>query len=292
MNKAFLTEDDAIMTGENPAEYRQRLLTRIQSGDISGMDNHDRVHGAFAFIDSIRDHYQGRDRNIVLNVNGVGTDGGAKIGFIVHGVQSKGKHLMVQPAAKGAASHPRLEELPVKNIYGLQMSAYPNMKAEHREVLRRLMDFRGLRETKEQLTQKYYNILHESLIDTAQTALDVVDLADPTPITSGINTAISLGRYFTSDDEAERKEQLTNASLRALGILPVFGDFAKAGIYGSKVAKVATNPTLNKIARNPIVTNLLKTASDIPKARTASKSSLSPEELDMIRQGLESNLSK
>jgi hypothetical protein len=155
MNESYLIEDDVIGTGENPAEYRKRLLARIQSGDISGMDNHDRVHGALAYIDSVKDHYQGRDRNIVLNVNGVGTDGGAKIGFIVHGVHPKGKHLMVQPVAKGAASHPKLEELPIKNIYGLQMSAYPNMKTEHRDVLRRLMDFRGLREMKEQIKQLF-----------------------------------------------------------------------------------------------------------------------------------------
>jgi hypothetical protein len=117
------------------------------------MDNHDRVHGALAYIDSIRDQYQGRDRNINLTVNGVGTDGGAKIGFNVHGVHPKGKHLMVQPVAKGAATHPRLEELPIKNIYGLQMSTYPNMKSEHRETLRRLMDFRGLREMTENFKQ-------------------------------------------------------------------------------------------------------------------------------------------
>jgi hypothetical protein len=153
MNESFLIEDDVIMSGENPAEYRKRLLTRIQSGDISGMDNHDRVHGALAYIDSIRDQYQGRDRNINLTVNGVGTDGGAKIGFNVHGVHPKGKHLMVQPVAKGAATHPRLEELPIKNIYGLQMSTYPNMKSEHRETLRRLMDFRGLREMTENFKQ-------------------------------------------------------------------------------------------------------------------------------------------
>jgi hypothetical protein len=142
---------------------------------------------------------------------------------------------------------------------------------------------------KKQLTEKYYKILNESFLDTAQTVLDVADLADPTPITSGINTAISLGRYFTSDDEAERKEQLVNASLRALGVLPVFGDFAKAGIYGSKIGKIATNPTVSKIATNPLVTNLLKTASNIPKARVASKSYLNPQDLDTIRQGLKSN---
>ena len=135
--------EDVIRTGESPQEYRARLLRQIANGNISSMDNHDRVHGAFAYIDSIRDQYEGRDRNINLVVNGTGTQQKAKIGYVVHGVHPKGEHLIVQPAAKGAAKHPRLEEVPIKNFYGLQMSTYPNMKPEHRNVLRRLMDFRG-----------------------------------------------------------------------------------------------------------------------------------------------------
>ena len=152
--KKDITED-VIKTGESPQEYRGRLLRTIQSGNISSMDNHDRVHGALAYIDSIKDHYQGRDKNINLVVAGTGTDGGAKIGFIVQGIHSKGNHLLAQPAAKGAARHPKLEEIPIKNIYGLQLSTYPNMKSEHRETLRRLMDFRGLREMKEYIKQLF-----------------------------------------------------------------------------------------------------------------------------------------
>jgi len=152
--KKDITED-VIRTGESPQEYRGRLLRTIQSGNISSMDNHDRVHGALAYIDSIKDHYQGRDKNINLVVAGTGTDGGAKIGFVVQGIHSKGNHLLAQPAAKGAARHPRLEEIPIKNIYGLQLSTYPNMKSEHRETLRRLMDFRGLREMKEYIKQLF-----------------------------------------------------------------------------------------------------------------------------------------
>jgi len=153
MNESFLIEDDVIMSGENPAEYRKRLLTRIQSGDISGMDNHDRVHGALAYIDSIRDSYEGNNRNIHLVVAGLGNKTG-KIGFKVHGIGGSGKHLITTPLAMGS-SHKQQEETPIKNIYGLQISSYPNLKSEHRETLRRLMDFRGLREMKEQIKQLF-----------------------------------------------------------------------------------------------------------------------------------------
>ena len=145
--------EDVIRTGESPQEYRERLLRQISNGNISSMDNHDRVHGALAYIDSIKQHYEGRDKNINLVVAGTGTDGGAKIGFVVQGIHPKGNHILAQPAAKGAAKHPRLEEIPIRNIYGLQMSTYPNMKTEHRETLRRLMDFRGLREMMENFKQ-------------------------------------------------------------------------------------------------------------------------------------------
>jgi hypothetical protein len=153
MNESFLLEDDVIMSGENPTEYRRRLLARIQSGDISRMDNHDRVHGALAYIDSIRDSYEGTNRNINLVVAGLGNKTG-KIGFKVHGIGGSGKHLITTPLAMGS-SHKQQEETPIKNIYGLQISSYPNLKSEHRETLRRLMDFRGLREMKEQIKQLF-----------------------------------------------------------------------------------------------------------------------------------------
>jgi len=153
MNESFITEDDVISRGESPEEYRTRLLRQIANGNISSMDNHDRVHGALAFIDSIRNQYEGSARNINLVVAGTGTQQKAKIGFVVHGIHSKGEHIIAQPAAKGAARHPRMEEVPIKNLYGLQISSYPNLKSEHRETLRRLMDFRRLTEMFEPLKE-------------------------------------------------------------------------------------------------------------------------------------------
>ena len=99
--------EDVIRSGESPQEYRGRLLRQISNGNISSMDNHDRVHGALAYIDSIKQHYEGRDRNINLVVTGTGTDGGAKIGFVVQGIHPKGNHIIAQPAAKGAPQPPQ-----------------------------------------------------------------------------------------------------------------------------------------------------------------------------------------
>ena len=149
-----INEDDMAQDRrESMQEYRGRLLRQIANGNISDMDNHDRVHGALAYIDAIRGEYEGSARNINVVVAGRGEQGSAKIGFVLHGINPKGTHIVAQPAAKGAARHPRHEEVPIKNIYGLQLSSYPNLRPEHRETLRRLMDFRRLTEMFEPLRQ-------------------------------------------------------------------------------------------------------------------------------------------
>jgi hypothetical protein len=145
--------EDVIRTGESPQEYRQRLLRTIQSGNITDMDNHDRVHGALAYIDSIRDHYTGAQRNINLVVRAPGNKRGV-IGHMIHSISGSGTHATVTPLAMGSP-HKKQEQLPIKQILGLQLSSYPNLKAEHRETLRRLMDFRGLQEMKEYIKQLF-----------------------------------------------------------------------------------------------------------------------------------------
>lgn len=148
INKSYLV-DDVIRTGENPHEYRSRLLRSIQSGDISSFDNHDRVHGALAYIDFIRDQYTGSARSINLNVRAPGDKTGV-VGYTIHAISSGGTHAEVTPSAKGG-SHGRREMLPIKSIKGLQVSSYSNLKPEHRQVLERLMDFRRLKEMFEPL---------------------------------------------------------------------------------------------------------------------------------------------
>ncbi len=152
MDESYLVEDDVIHTGETPVEYRTRLLRTINSGDITSMDHHDRIHGALAYIDSIRDQYTGSARNINLIVAAQGNKTG-KIGYKVHGISGSGKHLITTPMALGSP-HRQTVETPIKHVYGLQLSSYPNLKTEHRETLRRLMDFRGLREMYEQIINK------------------------------------------------------------------------------------------------------------------------------------------
>lgn len=154
MDESYLVEDDVINRGENPNEYRSRLLRTIQSGDISSMDHHDRVHGALAYIDSIRDQYEGSARSIHLVVAARGNKSAGKIGYKVHGIGGSGKELITSPLAMGS-SHGKKEETPIKHVYGLQLSSYPNLRAEHREVLRRLMDFKGIREMYETIKQMF-----------------------------------------------------------------------------------------------------------------------------------------
>lgn len=157
MNKFYLKEDDVIMRGESPDEYRTRLLRKVANQDIGTMDNHDRVHAALAYIDSIRNQYQGSDKNIQLVVRARGDkSSGGIIGYKVHGISPSGKHVITSPMAKGGG-HKQQEETSIKEIQGLQVSSYPNLKNEHREVLRRLMDFRGIHET----LQNYKNLILE-----------------------------------------------------------------------------------------------------------------------------------
>lgn len=153
MNESYLVEDDVIHTGENPNEYRNRLLRNIKSGDISSFDHHDKVHGALAYIESIRDQYTGSARNINLVVRGRGDKHGT-IGYKVHGISPSGKHIIATPAAVGGG-HGKPEERPIREIMGLQVSSYPNLKPEHRKVLERLMDLRGLKEMYENVKQLF-----------------------------------------------------------------------------------------------------------------------------------------
>jgi hypothetical protein len=153
MNESYLVEDDVIHTGENTNEYRNRLLRNIQSGDISSFDHHDKVHGALAYIESIRDQYTGSARNINLVVRGRGDKHGT-IGYRVHGISPSGKHIIATPAAVGGG-HGKPEERPIREIMGLQVSSYPNLKPEHRKVLERLMDLRGLKEMYENVKQLF-----------------------------------------------------------------------------------------------------------------------------------------
>lgn len=62
-------------------------------------------------------------------------------------------------------------------------------------------------------------------IDSLQLMLDAIGIADPTPISDGINAAISVGRMFT--DPERRGEHAQNAAISAVSMVPYIGDTAK-----------------------------------------------------------------
>lgn len=65
----------------------------------------------------------------------------------------------------------------------------------------------------------------QTAIDSVQMGLDAVGVADPTPITDGVNAAISMVRAFK--DPKRRGEHLQNAAISAVSMVPYIGDTAK-----------------------------------------------------------------
>jgi hypothetical protein len=144
--------EDQIHSGESPKEYRARLLRTIQSGDITSMDRHDRVHGALAFTQDIQSQYPGHALNVVVrHFLKKGGESNAT-GLIVTGIDSKGKNLTGYPTGAGGTSTRHRQEATseLRNITGLHVSRYPFLNPQHLSVLTRLMDFKGLREMYEQ----------------------------------------------------------------------------------------------------------------------------------------------
>lgn len=73
-----------------------------------------------------------------------------------------------------------------------------------------------------------------SLVDKLQNVLDAVGVVDPTPITDGVNMAISLGRAIT--DPGRAGTHLVNAATSAVSMVPYVGDLAKLGKFGARAA--------------------------------------------------------
>lgn len=66
------------------------------------------------------------------------------------------------------------------------------------------------------------------MMDKIQLALDGIGIIDPTPVTDGVNAAISLGRAAV--DPSRRKEHMLNAGISGVSAaVPYFGDAAKLG---------------------------------------------------------------
>lgn len=80
----------------------------------------------------------------------------------------------------------------------------------------------------------------QTAIDSVQMGLDAAGVADPTPITDGVNAAISLVRAFK--DPKRRGEHLQNAAISAVSMVPYIGDTAKL-LKGKRYAKTISNAT-------------------------------------------------
>lgn len=91
-------------------------------------------------------------------------------------------------------------------------------------------------------------------LDLGQMALDITGIVDPTPISDGLNAAISVGRSIGSVFSGEWGDaggHLANAGISAAGIAVGVGDLAKLGKVGKwaetvsdSVAAIAHNPAL------------------------------------------------
>ena len=144
--------EDQIRAGERAPEYTARLLRTIQSGDITSMDRHDRVHGALAYAEYLQSQYPGHAVNVVVrHFLKKGGESNAT-GLIVTGIDSKGKNLTGYPTGAGGTSTRHRQEVAaeLKNITGLHRSRYAYMDPKHVTILDRLMDFKGLQEMYEQ----------------------------------------------------------------------------------------------------------------------------------------------
>lgn len=148
-------KEDAQMSGESYDEYKNRLLKRISAGDISGMDIHDRVHGAMAFLKSIQPQYK-RGLDLVIRTMGMGVGRHAH-GLRVTGLDSKGKNFSGMPTGAGGKSSRHEHEVtenPVKRST-LHLSHYADLSPEHRNTLQRLMNLRE--DYMRELIEKYIN---------------------------------------------------------------------------------------------------------------------------------------
>jgi hypothetical protein len=159
MNESYLKEDDdAIMRGENPNEYHERLMRMINDNDFSSMDHYDRFHAYNAFIDSIRHHYPNRSLPPLI-VRVMDRKGSAQnaTALRVTGVTGKPTRATLKgvPASAGGhrSYHGKEEEQDAMRVSGIVTSNYSFMKPEHIDTIRRIASFRGLREMLEPLQQ-------------------------------------------------------------------------------------------------------------------------------------------
>jgi len=146
---------------ESTEDYRKRLLDRVLRDDLADMDVHDRVHGALAYADHLSREY-GRSIPVIGRVMLKGAEQHAQ-GLKITGIDRKGKTLTgnVVGAGGSPARHGTPVEHPLTALTGLHVGRYADIKPEHTDRLKRLLNFRG-RPMKESIIADMLQVIMEA----------------------------------------------------------------------------------------------------------------------------------
>jgi hypothetical protein len=138
-------KEDAQLPGESYNEYKTRLLRQIKAGEISSFDNHDRIHGALAYLDSIQPEYN-RGLDLVVRIMGRDAGGRHAHGLKVTGLHPSGKFLTGYPTGAGGKNSRHRVEVGGKDNplakSSLHLSHYSFLEPDHRRTLQRIMNLR------------------------------------------------------------------------------------------------------------------------------------------------------
>lgn len=164
MDESYLIEDDMAQDrGESTEQYHSRLLRQIKNDNIATMDHHDRLHGAVAFLNSLKSdpRYEGKSiPPLILRVKDKSSNAPHARGIRVTGIGGKSNKATVTGIPASAGGHrsyhgDRPEIQNAKDVTGIMISNYAFMRPEHINTLQRLIDFRGLREMHEQIKKMF-----------------------------------------------------------------------------------------------------------------------------------------
>lgn len=163
MDEAYLAEDDMGQDrGESQQEYHARLLRQIANNNFASMDHHDRLYGAIAFLEKLKQDKVYPDQSIPPLIVRVKNKKSGMIqharGIRVTGIGGKPHKAIIMGIPASAGGHrsyhgDRPEEEDVRHITGIMMSNYAFMRPEHINTLQRLINFRNLGENMEQFRQ-------------------------------------------------------------------------------------------------------------------------------------------
>lgn len=142
--KESIIQEMAQRRDETGEQYSKRLLDKVLQDQIADMDIHDRIHGAIAYAKHLSTEY-GRSIPLIGRMKLKGSEQHAQ-GMRITGIDRRGKMLIGHPVGAGgrAAHHNTEVQNPVSGMTGLHLGRYSDIKPEHSDRLRRLMNLRGI----------------------------------------------------------------------------------------------------------------------------------------------------